>query len=136
MKFMIVDPVDQIVFAVDAAELHETYKDAGLEGNKVDHGQITKELAIVVNEYALFMPSEEQCYFSMNGKLFAGTCVLYGVGEAGETVDVSDIPVVTFYKDKEAVEIAMAEGSLIRPVIAINNEVLWEWPQSKPAGYP
>ena len=53
-------------------------------------------IAIVVDQFSLFVPPEDQRYFLIGRQLYAGNAILYGYNEEGETVDLPLMPVVIF----------------------------------------
>jgi len=134
LKFVIVKPKERTIETVDAKELVLAEEMAGLKPNAVDHGTLSRSLAYVVYEFGLFVPAEEQSYFSIGHRLIAGPCVLYGYDERGDTVDVlkSQIPDVRWYLGKNDVEAAIDAGEIMRPKAHRNGVKLWQWPEPPP----
>jgi hypothetical protein len=123
---------------VEAANLDEAKRAVGLDPRQVDHGVVWRDLrsggvSIVVYEFGLFVNQDRQRYFAINNQLFAGTAVLYGFDAAGETVDLRELPPVYFFGNAGEVERAIARRQINRPVLAVNDEVLWRWPEPPPA---
>jgi hypothetical protein len=128
-RYVIVDPRIRKAFAVDVETIQEAKRIAEI-GN-VDHGQLARGLGYCVYEYAMFEPPpDKQAYCSINGHLIPGPAVLYGYDEAGETIDLrlSEIPTIRWYLGINDVEAAIERGEIVRPYVAVNDEVLWEWP--------
>jgi hypothetical protein len=133
--YVIVDPKKKTVERFSGTFM-EAKKKAGLNG--VDFGMLTPSVSVVVYEYGMFDPPEEQSYFAMGGRLFAGTAVLLGVDKHGEDRDLSglELPPVIWFDNTEEIEAAIARGEVVRPHMAVNNEVFWKWPEprEKPEG--
>jgi hypothetical protein len=133
MKFVTIDPRTTKVSFVDAANLNEAKIAVGLDPDQVDHGTIWHDfryggISIVVYEFGLYLPRDTDRYFAIGRSLYVGPAVLYGFDAAGETVDLVEPPPVSFFPNADAVERAIEAGQIIRPVMAINGEVLWKWP--------
>ena len=131
MKFVTIDAYKAKVETVEAASPQEAYAHVGLNPGSVDHGVVHPGVAIVVYEYFLFVPVDEQRWFAVGRQLFGGTAVLYGFDESGETVDLKEPPPVLFFRDYVEVERAIQNGVIDRPRMAVNNQVLWQWPQQR-----
>jgi len=128
MKFGLVMPVSRRVEIVDVADLDAARDMIGLDRDQCDHAMIDRATAIVVYEHGLFEPAHQALY-AINGRLYAGASVIYAVDERGATVDLEPpawSPV--FFSSVAQVEQAIAAGTVVRPHIAINNMVLWRWP--------
>ena len=126
MQFAIVDVTQKIVGVVDCDDLLEAQALAGLGG--VDHGVVCPGVGIVVDEFGLFAPPDEQSYFAINGRLYAGNGVLYGFNKGGELVDLAQVPAVMFMPSARAVERNIEIGTVLRPEISVNGVVTWRWP--------
>jgi hypothetical protein len=113
---------------VDSAKLV-----ARLKPLEVDHGSITRNLHIIVYEFSLYVPVNEQHWFSIGGKLYGGNAVLYACDDAGETISLpmDRLPPILWFKDAAAVEQAIGWKQIERPIMAFNGEVLWQWPQPR-----
>jgi hypothetical protein len=134
MKFVIIDPKQRAVMSVNCEDIIEAQKMAGL-GN-VDHGVLGMSprsgIGYCVDEYGLFdPPPAEQSFCGCAGRLIAGSAVLYGFDEAGETIDLmkSAVPDVHFYLGVNDVEAAIDRGEIKRPIISVGDAVIWQWPQ-------
>jgi hypothetical protein len=103
----------------------------GLKRGEIDFGSINRKMGIVVYEYGLFTPPAQQDYFSINGHLYAGNAVLFANDEQGETITLDSLPLITWFKNADAVEKAIHCGNVQRPRIATNDKVLWLWPQPR-----
>jgi hypothetical protein len=128
-RYVIVDPRIRKVFAVDVETIQEAQRIAEI-GN-VDHGQLAQGLGYCVYEYAMFEPSpDKQAYCGINGHLIPGPAVLYAFDEMGETIDLrlSEVPDVRWYLGINDVEAAIERREIVRPYVAVNDDVLWEWP--------
>jgi hypothetical protein len=136
MKFGAIDPRTTRVEFVEAAELDAAKAAAGLHPLRVDHGVLWRDPAlgrgasIVVYEFGLYVPSQR--YFAIGRSLFGGPAVIYGFDNAGEAVDLDKLPPVYFFRDAEEVERAIGTGQIQRPVMVINDDVIWKWPEPPP----
>lgn len=133
MRYVIVKPKSREVYAKDFDTINDALVDAGLQPGAVDHGALAPGLGYVVYEYGLFEPPATTAYCSIAGQLIPGATVLYRYDSEGETVDLmrSAIPDVRFYLGVNDVESAIYSGEVERPVIAVNGEVLWRWPEPR-----
>jgi hypothetical protein len=106
----------------------------------VDHGVLTRRdnysLSYVVHEFGLFVPVEQQRYAAVGGRVIAGNAVIYAFDQAGETVDVRDENAVrsatTWLPTIFDMQRAIAFGLIQRPVIMVNGEMIWRWPEPAP----
>jgi hypothetical protein len=80
-------------------------------------------------EFAMYMLVDKQRYFSIGRTLYAGSIVLYAFNEAGEDVDLEDMPPVVFYNNAEQVEKAIAANVIDRPMMKADKVQLWAWPE-------
>jgi hypothetical protein len=138
MKFAIINPTVQAIIPLDCRNLAMAEIEAGLKHSEVDHGQINRQLGIVVYEYGLFVPHEKQRYFAIGARLYAGNAVVYAFDETGETVDFDgDGLNPAWLSDGAAVERAISAGICNRPQMSVDG-VFWRWPQPAPkgCGYP
>lgn len=140
MKYVTIDPKTRKIETVEAESLHDAERTIGLDPGQTDHGSLGRDsgggIGYVVFEYGLYVPSAEQSYFGIAGRLIAGAAVLYGFDEAGESVDLmkSTIPDVRFYLGINDVEAAIERGEIARPALTINGSAIWEWPAPAPPG--
>jgi hypothetical protein len=133
MRYIIVDPAKKTVTPANLDNIKDAQAVVGL--TSVDHGMLRQDLAYCVYEYGLFVPPRDQNYFSIGNILFAGGAVFYGINDLGETVDIkSDSLAVTFYKDATEVEAAILAKKIERPIMAVNGQEIWRWPQQAPKG--
>lgn len=127
MKFGIVKPVEAKAEIEDLPDIHAAYAAAGLESGKIDFGSLSARMAIVVYEYGLFA-DEEIGYFSIGGRLFAGSAVIFNTDNEGDTIDLDKMPPVSFFgRSALSVERAIRDGRVSRPQTAVNGAVLWQW---------
>lgn len=135
MRYITIDPARTAIKVIDADSYPYAVEVAGLEVGEVDHGTIERDpitgngIGIVVYEYSLFVPSDQQRYFSIKGKLYAGRALLYAYNESGETIDLKRVPDVVFFGSARAVEMAIEAGTLERPA---SKTLGWQWPQPMP----
>ena len=133
MKFGIVNAFTRSITIDDHKDIETAMTVAGLD--KVDHAVLAPAaplgLAIMVHEFGLFTPVDEQAYFSIGGRLFAGNAVLYGFDKMGETVNIPGTPRVVFLPNIKAVERNIDLGLVQRPKISINGVVMWRWPDPR-----
>jgi len=131
MKFGIVDPHAARVEIVHAKEWPDVAKTLGIESGQTDHGLIVRDasggLGMFCYEFGLFI--KEQRYFSVGRMLVGGAAVFYCFNDMGETVDLHEMPPIIFYRDAHEVERAIRAGDIERPKIAVNDNVLWRWPE-------
>ncbi len=139
MKFAIIDPAARTVTRVDAKDVTEVYAMVGLNAREVDHGVLTKTanggaVGYVVYEFGFFLPAAEQHFYHLAGRLIAGASVLYAFDETGVTVDLADdVPIdPVWFESPAEVEVAIREGAIVRPQIALNGVVIWSWPSPAP----
>lgn len=139
MRFVTIEPAETRYRVVEADNAQSLYAILGLEGHAVDHGVIEPVhvsrhrigIAIVVDEFSLFVPPEKQRYFVIGDQLYGGNALLYSFDEAGETVDMDRMPPVIFVT-MAGIEMAIAAGQIKRPILALNDEVFWRWPEPSP----
>lgn len=136
MQFAIVYAHTQKVSIEDCPTIEAAMARAGLVN--VDHGVVAPVtpyrsvgMGIIVYEYGLFEPIEKQAYFAIGGRLYAGNAVIYAFDQRGETVNLPGTPVVQFMPSARAVERNIALGLVERPIMSINDEVIWRWPEPR-----
>jgi hypothetical protein len=128
MKFGLIDAKKRTAKINDFGYFELALKAAGLTAGNVDFGQLSRHVHIVVWEYSLFAPVHKMHYFSVVKMLFGGNAVIFASDEGGNTIDLPMLPPVTFFKDVEAVELAIDRGEVERPQTMVNGAVLWRWP--------
>jgi hypothetical protein len=141
MRYAIIKPADRSAQLVDAENGTAALRLAGLTPGSTDDGTVRRAspvrsgISLIVSELGLFVPPEHQSYFALEGypHLCAGPAVLYGWDTAGKTVDLPDVPHVTWLPDRAAVERAIAEGQIIRPHVGADDDVIWRWPGPRPS---
>lgn len=131
-RYMLVDADKR---TTDDTRYFEDYKAAllavGLKPMEVDFGNVTARHSVIVYEYGLKQPISETKYFAIGRQLFAGNAVLFFSDDMGETVDWHPLPrdlPIRFVNDPE-LEIKI--GTLVRPAMRVNGEVVWEWNKDK-----
>src|SRR5215831_4479312 len=120
MKFGIVDPRTARAEIIEAPDWQTAGKEIGLESGRTDSGMIVRDatggLAYFCYEFGLFVPTDQQSYFSILGldrkPLIAGAAVFYAFDAAGETVDLEELPPLLFYRDAHEVEKAIRAGDV------------------------
>jgi hypothetical protein len=139
MKFLAIKPRIQKLEWIDAAELRTAEQAIGL-GN-VDHGMFWRKddgngLAYVVYEFGFYVPPTQQSYAAVFGKLIAGNAVVYAFNETGDTVSVLPEMIsegdVVWLPTQQSVEDAIAAGVVQRPIVAVDGQVKWSWPEPAP----
>src|SRR5262245_39070358 len=128
MRYARINAKDKFLQTFDADSFEAALDAAGLADVGRDHGAVDRSTAIVVYEYGLFEPTDQQYYFSLGRMLYGGNALLYAVDEAGETIDLKRCPEPTFYTSAADVEAAIAAGKIDRPIRAFNGAIQWEWP--------
>jgi hypothetical protein len=134
MRFGAIDPRTTQVEFVDAADLDEAKKIVGLDPLRIDHGVLWRDFrtggtAIVVYEFGFYLPRDRARYFAIGRSLFVGSAVVYAFDATGETVDLRELPAVFFFRDADEVERAIGTGQIVRPMMAINDQIVWRWPE-------
>jgi hypothetical protein len=133
MQFTIINPKQKSITAVECKDLKTAEGIAGLD--KVDHGVVKRGVGIVVYEFGLFEPPATQYYFAIDRRLYAGNAVLYGFDEAGETIDMTDTTCKPVWFDRVAqILFAIRMKAIDRPMLSVNGDVLWKWPDPPPEG--
>lgn len=142
MKFGIINPETHTFDVVDVDTIVKAYALAGLDPGRTDHGvaadlENKHKVCFVVYEFGFFIAVKEQHYFEICGRLVAGSALIYECDFYGRTVDLSDEAVAvivapTWFDTVDEVELAIAAGAVLRPRLAINGEVVWEWPNPAP----
>ena len=132
MRYAIINPAKQTLRAIDASSFDVALDVAELVKSEVDHSMVTRQIGIVVYEYGLYVPPDQQHYFALGRRLYAGNALLYGCDQAGETIDLTACPEPTFFKSAADVEAAISTGKIERPIVALNDEVIWKWPDPQP----
>jgi hypothetical protein len=133
MRYITIDPIKGTVKAIETDDFQFALETAGLESGRVDHGVVELGVSIVVHEFGLFVDPERQRYFAIGDQLFAGKALLYGFDYRGETVDLRRVPDVKFFLNAKAVEKAIVDGTIQRPQMKLDSEVIWSWPDPRPA---
>jgi hypothetical protein len=133
MKYVLINPVLRTATSGDYASLQDAEVAAGLDPGKVDHGMISRSIGYVVYEFGLFVPPAEQHYFAIGQTLIAGSAVLYGCDQFGESVDLmrSAIPDIRWFLGANDVEAAIEAREIARPQTAVNGSVMWQWPDAR-----
>jgi hypothetical protein len=93
-----------------------------------------KARTVTVGHFETLRDAREQNYFSIFGRLIAGAAVLYGIDEAGATIDLTTCPEPVWFDRVSQIEFAIKCGAIRRPVMKVNDEVIWRWPDPRPKG--
>lgn len=130
MKFGLIDPRKQTFEVVDCATMEDAMKRVGLVKGATDIGTIFRGLSIVVGETSLFEPPDRQAYFAVERRLYGGGAVLYAWNDEGVTIDYEYVGkwFGTWFDSAADVEIAIRRCEIERPMMSVNNQVLWRWP--------
>jgi hypothetical protein len=141
MKFMTINAKARSVRRIEMPTLQGVEEMMGLK--LVDHGQVRAPLmgrlgqmlapgiAIVVQEDGLYRDASDGRYFGLMGELYHGNAVLYAFDHHGETVDFPQALTIepAFFDDLVAIEAAISEAAINRPVTTMNGVVMWTWPE-------
>jgi hypothetical protein len=135
MFFGIIDPSKKRRRVIRCSDIIDAQRRAEI-GSGVDHGVVTRGakggVGIVVSEFGLFEPKETQGYFAIGQRLYAGIAVLYGFDAYGETTDLDGLPDVRWFDDAADVERSITMKLIMRPSMAANGQLIWQWPEPKP----
>jgi len=131
MRYAVIDPQKRTLRAIDASSFDVALDVAGLADVGRDHGLVNRSLGIVVHEYGLYEPPDQQHYFALGSKLFAGKALLYAFDERGKTIDLTQCPEPVFFASPAAVEEAIDAGQIERPMKALNGRIVWQWSEQK-----
>jgi len=135
LKFGLVKPRERCLEIVDVADLDAARAMINLDRGACDHAMIDRYTAIVVYEFGLFEPTHQD-HYAIKGRLYAGASVIYAVDERGATINLEPpawSPV--FFASVAEAEQAIADGAVKRPAIAVNDVVMWCWPDPPPAQF-
>lgn len=138
MRFLIVRQADHSALIEDYPAIRHAEMAAGLSPGHLDFGMFGRDMGYCVFEFGLFEP-ESIGYCAIYKTLIAGNAVLFRVNpDNGETVDWHEdfggasVPPIRFFGSSQAeVERGISRGLVERPVMAVNGEVLWRWPESR-----
>jgi len=131
MRFVTIDPAQNMVEEIEAGAFEFALEMAGLKRGEIDHGIVAPGVAIAVYQFSLYVPPAETHYFSIRDQLFAGKALLYGFNSAGDTIDLQAYPVPIFFASSQDVEFAIANGIVRRPRMTVNGQEVWRWPQPR-----
>src|SRR5262245_47057805 len=138
MKYGKIDAAAHKVSIIEAEHWDDAKRMCGLVPLQTDIGTIHHEFgvggcAIVVAEFGLFVPPDQQHYFAIGVRIFAGNAMLYSYDAEGVTIDF-DYPdlKITWFNSGRDVENAILTGKVVRPRISRADVTLWEWPDPKP----
>jgi hypothetical protein len=119
MKYGVIK--DQTAKIEDHNALLDAVMASGLDPASVDHGSLTREMAIVVGEFSLMHGGENPKFWSIGRQLSQGPGVIYQVDENGETIDLVQLPPILFYRDAEQVNKALEHNHIDRPFRAVTS---------------
>jgi len=113
-------------------DLDDALQSVGLNSRQIDFGclkrpDMTPGISIVVYEFGLKEPPQDQHFFAIGRSLFAGNAVLFAFDDVGSTIDLEQMPPVLFFRDHHEVERSIEEDIIDRPEISVNGRVLWQW---------
>lgn len=126
MKFGLIYPTLQQSYLRDCPSLDEALEQAVLQRGHVDFGRLSRNASIVVYEFGLFAASG-MAYFAINRAMYAGNAVIFATDDGGNTTDLPDLPPVLWLPTRMEAEKAILLGTVIRPQMAVNGVVSWEW---------
>ena len=136
MRFVTINPSAHLIEFIESVSVDAAVRHAGLSKD-VDHGIIDRSIAVVVHEFSMFADPDQQSYFAMGGRLYAGNALLYAYAASGETTDMPDVRLEpTFLHGREEVEAAIQNRIVARPEMKVNGEVIWRWPEPAPFSQP
>lgn len=136
MKYLGIFPRECRYRVVEGSDLRDALPKVGLQSGQIDFGSLVPGLTIVVYEFGLTDECQPgQCFFTLNGGLYAGNALLYQTDANGDTVDFDTdrwrkllgATSLWWLGSAGAAERAIQAGVVTRPVITINGETVWEW---------
>ena len=130
VTYLLIEPAEQRATTRRFNSLDEACRAVGLSRDQVDHGSLGQGQSIVVYEYGLRRPIEQQHLFALRQNLYEGNAVIYAEDIEGRRVDVDQTPIPRWFKNVDEVWEAIEQGDVIQPSMAINGEVLWLWPDA------
>lgn len=135
MRFGVIEPAKTLARCIDVHEMTDLYLGLGLRRGMVDHGVAAPGIGIVVDEFSLMVRPELQRYFAIGRRLYGGNAILFGFHATGNAIDLPVMPLIIFMS-VAGIEDAIARGQIDRPVMSLNDETFWEWPQLPPVQVP
>jgi hypothetical protein len=132
MKYAVADVTKRTCELIDCADFAAALAAAGLPRGETDHGLIGIGIGLFVHEHGLYVRPFQQRYFSIGGHLYAGNALLYAFDEAGETIDLTAVPLIRWLPTEVAVWEAIDNGEIALPELRVDGELIWRWPQAKP----
>ena len=137
MKFALIDPKRKLIKTLDLPTADVAKQLAGLKLGETDDAAIklanlTPGISIIVAEFGLYVPADQQSYFAIAGRLYAGSAVLYAFDRGGNTIDLLDTVTVQWLPTAEHVEAAIAADIIERPHLSFNGKTYWTWPDPRP----
>jgi hypothetical protein len=129
-NYLLVEPAHRRVTPARFQSLDAACAAVGLSPNEIDMGSLGGGHGIVVFEYGLVKPLEQQRLFAIGQCLYEGNAVIYAEDSKGERIDASPLP-IRWFKNADEVWQAIEQEEIIQPSMAVNGEVLWVWPDSK-----
>lgn len=127
MQFGLINAKTKTAHLEQFDDLWAALTPVGLRMGEIDFGAITRWLHIVVYEHGLYVPADEQSFFSVSGQLYAGNAVVFACDDVGETVSLDKLPPILWFKDASAAELAIQRGDVMRPQIKYGDVVHWQW---------
>ena len=136
MKFLAVLPQGRVAEIIEASDFNAALTMVGLRSGRIDFGTIIRRpdntgIAYAVYEFGLFVPPDQQHYFSFGSQLVAGNAIMFAFNEHGDEVDMTERVEITWYANVEEIELAIAAGKIERPMTVMNGAVLWQWPEPR-----
>jgi len=133
MLYLAIDPGSHMMRYIDCAKFEDAIQEAGLERNSVDHGAFADHLGVVVSEFGMFADPNQQSYFCVFNRLYAGNALVYAFDDTGGTVDIWKLDISPIWLHGRAeVEALIRQGLVNRPELKVNDRPVWRWPDPSP----
>lgn len=135
MRFLTIEPAKRLAQYIDAEDIWQAMETVGLMRNRVDFGNLTRGIQIVVYEFGLFEPDKHH-HFAIGANMFAGNAVISSYNEMGDTTDIDQRMKiedhVTYLGNREETERSIQMRVIPRREIRANGKRVWEWGQPPP----
>lgn len=140
MKFIAIKPDIRTLQYLEGDDPFKAIERLGIDPMRTNHASLGKDVSIILDEIGL-LREEQQEFFTLGNRLFAGPAIVYQIDDEGETIDTQPwvleqiARACTFYNSRESVEAAIQRKNIERPQNGIttwkggqpHTEIFWEW---------